>query len=329
MYTNEAIAAFYPNDLATTEYLYYALPTLALETSADRAVKGRTLNKAKLRALRLILPPLSEQRKIAAILSSVDDAIEKTQAVIDQVQVVKRGLMQELLTRGLPGRHTRFKKTQIGPVPEDWRVAAIDELGEDSGRVVRTGPFGSSMKTRDFCDSGVPAITIQSLGEGELYPHGLFFISTEKAEELSEYAVAEGDLVFSRVADIGRSLAVDKQSAGWLISPNLIRIRPDNDKADARFLMYAITLARAVVRQIASVSGNAGRPLVSSAILRRLRIPLPQIAEQREIARAGREMEDRVRKERDGLALLKELKNALMAVLLTGELRVFLDREPA
>ena len=53
------------------------------------------------------VPPLAEQRKIAAILSSVDDAIEKTQAVIDQVQVVKRGLMQELLTRGLPGRHPR------------------------------------------------------------------------------------------------------------------------------------------------------------------------------------------------------------------------------
>ena len=60
--------------------------------------------------------PLPEQRKIAAILSSVDDAIEKTQAVIDQVQVVKRGLMQELLTRGLPGRHTRFKQTEIGEI---------------------------------------------------------------------------------------------------------------------------------------------------------------------------------------------------------------------
>ena len=59
-------------------------------------------------------PPVREQRKIAAILSSVDDAIEKTLAVIDQVQVVKKGLMQELLTRGLPGRHTKFKKTEIG-----------------------------------------------------------------------------------------------------------------------------------------------------------------------------------------------------------------------
>jgi restriction endonuclease S subunit len=52
----------------------------------------------------------------------VDDAIEKTQAVIEQVQVVKKGLMQELLTRGLPGRHTKYKQTEIGEVPEEWEV---------------------------------------------------------------------------------------------------------------------------------------------------------------------------------------------------------------
>ena len=75
-------------------------------------------------AYTLSCPPLPEQRKIAAILSSVDDAIDKTQAVIDQVQVVKRGLMQELLTRGLPGRHTRFKQTEIGEIPEEWDVRA-------------------------------------------------------------------------------------------------------------------------------------------------------------------------------------------------------------
>ena len=63
-----------------------------------------------------------EQRKIAAILSSVDDAMEKTRAVIDQVQIVKSGLMHDLLTRGLPGRHTRFKQTEIGPIPEEWEA---------------------------------------------------------------------------------------------------------------------------------------------------------------------------------------------------------------
>ena len=71
------------------------------------------------------VPGYVEQQRIAAILSSVDDAIEKSQAVIDQVQVVKRGLMQELLTRGLPGRQRRFKETEIGEIPEDWELPSI------------------------------------------------------------------------------------------------------------------------------------------------------------------------------------------------------------
>lgn len=58
----------------------------------------------------------------------MDDAIEKTQAVIDQVQVVKYGLMQELLTRGLPGRHTGFQRTEIGEIPADWDVNRIGEI---------------------------------------------------------------------------------------------------------------------------------------------------------------------------------------------------------
>ena len=71
-----------------------------------------------LRELNLLLPPLAEQKKIASILSSVDEAIEATQAVLDQLHVVKKAMMAELLTRGLPGRHTRFKQTEIGEVPE-------------------------------------------------------------------------------------------------------------------------------------------------------------------------------------------------------------------
>ena len=97
---------------------------------------------------RLALPPHREQRKIAAILSSVDDAIEKTQAVIDQVQVVKRGLMQELLTRGLPGRHTRFKQTEIGEIPEEWEIVRLGDVASVTsvGNGCRKGrPFAPSV----------------------------------------------------------------------------------------------------------------------------------------------------------------------------------------
>ena len=76
---------------------------------AKQTTNLASINSRQLKAFPVLVPPLAEQRKIAAILSSVDEAIEKTQVVIDRAQVVKKGLMQELLTKGLPGRHNTFK----------------------------------------------------------------------------------------------------------------------------------------------------------------------------------------------------------------------------
>ena len=95
----------------------------------------------------ILLPPLPEQRKIAAILSSVDEVIEKTEAVIEQLQVVKKAMMQELLTRGLPGRHTRFKQTEIGEIPEEWEVN-----GGDLAELRRPGPLRRAIRV-DLQDS--------------------------------------------------------------------------------------------------------------------------------------------------------------------------------
>ena len=75
----------------------------------------------------LPLPPLPEQKKIAAILSSVDEAIQATEAVIEQTRRVKDGLLQDLLTRGIG--HSRFKQTEIGEIPESWEVQLLDTVG--------------------------------------------------------------------------------------------------------------------------------------------------------------------------------------------------------
>jgi type I restriction enzyme S subunit len=292
-------------------------------------LRGQThIYRDDVASIPLLVPPVSEQRKIAAILSSVDDAIDATQAVIDQLQVVKNATMVELLTRGLPGRHTRFKQTEIGDVPERWALCSIDDLGLPGQSVVRTGPFGSSMKTKDFRPCGVQVLTIQSLGEGEILHGGLFFVDEEKAAELAEYKVRVNDVVFSRVADIGRCAAIGEGEAGWLISPNLSRIRLDAQKADARFLMYLITMGEVVRRQVEMVAGNAGRPVITSTTLKNLRLPLPSIEEQHAIAAAGRELEARVGAEVRALEALRTVKVALMSVLLTGEVRVTPDKEP-
>ena len=143
----------------------------------------RNLNYKEYLSRELPVPPLPEQRKIAAILSSVDDAIVKTQAVIDQVQVVKRGLMQELFTRGLPGRHTRFKQTAIGEIPEDWVVDKIGQLGQKGKPAVKAGPFGSSLRKSYYVSEGYRVYGQEQVLAGDL-SIGDYYIDEERFESL-------------------------------------------------------------------------------------------------------------------------------------------------
>ena len=161
------------------------------------------------------VPPLSEQDKIAAILSSVDDAIEKTQAVIDQVQVVKQGLMQELLTRGLPGRHTRFKRTEIGEIPEEWEFLPLAELAEIPNGI-QTGPFGSQLHASEYVESGVPVIMPKDMMNGRVSDAKAARITEHKVNELARHRVRAGDILFARRGDIGRAGLVMQGEEGWI-----------------------------------------------------------------------------------------------------------------
>ena len=173
--TNQQINAIVCNELVWPEFVYYGL---CHRTAELQRLAGATavpiVSKGKFEQFGLPLPPLPEQRKIAAILSSVDDAIEASQAVIDQLQVVKKAMMAELLTKGLPGRHKKFKNTEIGEVPVEWTVCTIDSLGMNAEATVGSGPFGLSMKTKDFVASGVPVSPSSRLVTGSCFGRGCF-----------------------------------------------------------------------------------------------------------------------------------------------------------
>ena len=180
------------------EYLNYALRTGNAKRQFQMYANGITrfgLRGTDIKRVGIPLPPLPEQRKIAAILSSVDDAIEKTRAVIDQVQVVKRGLMQELLTRGLPGRHTRFKQTEIGEIPEEWDFLPLRAMAA-SDRGLQTGPFGSQLHASDYVINGVPVLMPQDMMNGYVSDAFCARIADERAAELSRHRVQAGDILF-------------------------------------------------------------------------------------------------------------------------------------
>ena len=272
------------------------------------------------------LPPHREQRKIAAILSSVDDAIEKTQAVIDQVQVVKRGLMQELLTRGLPGRHTRFKQTKIGKIPEEWDFLPLRAMAA-SDRGLQTGPFGSQLHASDYVINGVPVLMPQDMMNGYVSDAFCARIADERAAELSRHRVQAGDILFARRGDLGRAGLITQHEEGWLCGTGCLRFRPKN-RTVSRYLRHWIAWSTSV-RWLNKHAVGQTMLNLNTSILGSLPVALPCDAERSVIIGVLEAFDEQIRTLEQNTEGLGGVKSALMSILLTGELRVTPDAEVA
>ena len=170
-------------------------------------------------------PSIKEQRKIAAILSSVDKAIEKTEAIIEQTEKVKKGLMQQLLTKGIG--HTKFKKTEIGEIPEEWEVKSFNDLLE-MGYVldIQDGNHGESHpKASDYVDKGIPFIMANNLVNGTLDLINCKFIKKDQADKLRIGFSIPGDVLLSHKGSIGKTAIVPDVEHYVMLTPQVTYYR--------------------------------------------------------------------------------------------------------
>ena len=111
-------------------WLFYGASSMRREL--EKRAAGSTfleVSRDSIRSLPLLLPPLAEQRAIAAVLDSIDEAIERTEAVIAATERLRDTLLHELLTRGVPGWHSEWKEAPgIGTVPACWEVVRLGEV---------------------------------------------------------------------------------------------------------------------------------------------------------------------------------------------------------
>ena len=304
-------------------WLYYAVSNLGLD-KLNEATGIPGLNRSTAAAVTFYVPPLPEQRKIAAILSSLDDAIEKTQAVIDQVQVVKRGLMQELLTRGLPGRHTRFKQTEIGEIPEEWRTVSLAECGAG----VTSGSRGWA---KYYSDDGALFLRITNLARGSIrlqLGDTKHVTLPQRSAEAIRTRVQPRDLVISITADLGMVGVIPEDIGEAYVNQHVALVRFCSHEMRSEFAGYFLTtdVARNRFQRLNDSGAKAGLNL---ATIKNMTVPQPPCAEQDLIVKILSTMEDRLAGEVRTLDGLAAAKSALMSVLLTGELRVTPDPEVA
>jgi len=270
------------------------------------------INQGTLEKLPVLLPPLPEQKKIAAILSSVDEAIQATQAVIDQTRRVKKGLLQDLLTRGIG--HSRFKQTKLGELPTTWTVRPADEVCE--------AVIDCKNRTPPETESGFAVVRTPNVRDGRFIADGLKFTDDESYDIWTQRGRPQaGDVLITREAPVGEVALLPSEIVPACLGQRMMMYRPDPAKLNNEFMLAAL-LAPAVQNRLFLLAGGSTVGHVRVGDIRTLAIPVPPLHEQEQIARIMRSVGNVEHQQEEELAELLQVKAGLLQDLLTGKVRV-------
>lgn len=307
------------------EYLFYIFSHLKskFDSSATHGGVFTNLTTQILRDFDFLLPPILEQHKIANILTSVDIAISQTEAIIKQTEKVKKGLLQQLLTKGIG--HTNFKHTEIGQVPDTWAIQSFHNLFNIK--------HGHAFKSEYFTDNGELVL----LTPGNFEAEGGLKLKGDKEKYYIgdfplDYLLNKGDLLvvmtdLTQDCNILGSPAFIAENNKFLHNQRLGKVTDLNQsiiQAEYLYLLFNSAWYRNHLKSTAT--GTTVRHTSPSRILE-VQAPIPPIAEQVRIVQIIKSVQDKKTKEIQKLSNLQALKKGLMQVLLTGEVRVKVDNQ--
>jgi type I restriction enzyme S subunit len=313
------------------KWLYYNLDHFDL-TKLNEATGVPSISRDWLCRISFNDPGSMQQQEISEILSTLDEAIEQTEALIAKMQQVKAGLMHDLFTRGVTPdgrlRPTReqapelYKESPLGWIPREWEVVTTEECAARAPGSTTIGPFGSNLVSSDYRTEGVPVIFVRDVKEDSFEWNSDVFVSQTKAQQLGPHTVKPGDLLSTKM---GLPPCVTCAYPDWMedgiITADIIRLRPDNSKVNTRWLSAALN-SDAFKRQVQAITAGVTRPKVTLSDFRKLRIVRPNIGEQTRIASRLEGLADLLTVEDEKLAKIRQQKHGLMHDLLSGKKRV-------
>ena len=285
--------------------------TLLANVSAVPSITGSRLKQAI-----VLLPPLAEQRVIAAVLDSIDEAIERTEAVIAATERLRDSLLYELLTRGAPGLHSEWRNAPgIGTIPACWDVVRL-------GDVVATTTYGTNTSLDG--SGSTPVLRMGNLQNGQID-----LSEVRRADlsdrELHDLNLMKGDILFNRTNSldlVGKVAVVRDLPQPISFASYLVRLRVHRNHANP-FWLAALLWSQSCqsrIRQFATPGVSQAN--VNPTSLKSLMIPLPSLVEQQAIAAALDGMDEAIKQARQERDALQLLKSSAADALLTGRVRV-------
>ena len=262
----------------------------------------------------LLLPPLSEQRAIAAVLDSIDDAIEGAEAVIAATEGLRDALLHDLLTRGLPGQHTEFREVPgLGTIPADWEVVRLGDVAE-------TITSGSRAWSRHFRPAGALFVRSQNIVNGLIDRSDPVFVEAPNDKEAERTRIRGDDILVSITGEPGKATVADESMGEAYVSQHVALVRP-RDTQSAKYLCRALQ-CKIGQEQFSRMAYGQTRPGLNLSDVGAATVAFAPISEQRNITSVLDAAEATVEVAREELAGLRLLKESTADGLLTGRVRV-------
>ena len=320
--------------VAETRFLFYRMQLQDVRSFMQARSAGSTVLHLHVRAvpeLLLRLPPLPEQRRIAEILATLDEAIRKTEWVIAKLQQTKQGLLRDLLTRGIdehgelrdPVRHPeQFKDSALGQIPMEWKARTVDRLLAEVSPAMRSGPFGSALMKHELVSKGVPLLGIDNVHVERFDDCFTRFVTPQKAVELSRYLVRPRDVLVTIMGTVGRCALVPDDLGRALSSKHVWTLTFDHDRYSPYLAGLQFNYAPWVLSHFGRDEQGGIMSAIRSDTLRTTLLPVPPPTEQRAIEAILTKAQERLDGEEEDAAKLRALKLGLMDDLLRGHVRV-------
>ena len=319
---NQRVARVKPDkSLVNQDFIYSMFRYEEITRKIEITIFGTdppNVSTKQIEEIKFNFPPLKEQQKIAQILTSVDEVIEKTQAQIDKLKALKTGMMQELLTKGIG--HIEFKDSPVGRIPVGWEVETLKELTIQ----IRDGNYGADYpKASEMLESGIPFLTSTVVGNDQKINIGkLKYISSEKHALLAKAHIKKDDVLFTnRGASVGNVAIVPEILDDSNIGPQLTFLRVDPTKMSSLFLYIALQSGY-FKKQLKQLDSGSAMNFFGIGTTEKFIFALPSLSEQAKIAAVINAVFIKLDTLNIKLKQTSLIKKALMQDLLTGTVRV-------
>lgn len=325
--TNQAVLAISCFESLDSDFLYYVLTNNKERILYLAQGSGQpNLSKALIDRTVIDYPILSEQQKIANTLTTVDNLIEKTQALIDKYTQIKQGMMADLFTRGIDLSGTPqtnpnhgqlrpsvkdapelYQQTELGWVPKEWEIYSFGDLADYKN--------GNSFSADEWKEEGYPIIRIQNLNGSNEYNY-------YQGQVKESWHVFPGDLLFAWSGQKGVSFG----ARVWLglegvLNQHIFKVYENTKVLSRQFLFYLFKL------NVGRIEDNAhgfkdSFVHVTRSELTEVMVKVPLKSEQEVIEERVSSLELNVSLEEGRLEKYKKMKRGLMQDLLTGKVPV-------